>query len=92
MISKAFKKAYLPKCAEQFERPDIAQFFRFLLAMNTSLERLRSNFCGVVELLNISHHIGRALSKDPIVSSTITEYSWSFQGLRNYARSAQVVP
>jgi hypothetical protein len=41
--------------------------------MNTSPKKLRSNFSnfsGVVELLNISHHIGRALSKDPIVSST----------------------
>lgn len=73
MISQAFKKTYLLESAENFESPDkklLVKSFRFSLIMNTSLEKLRSNFDGVVELLSLSHYIGHALSKDPIVSST----------------------
>jgi hypothetical protein len=75
--ANAFAKAYSgvesPLKAEKLNRPDkalLALYFRFALRMNTSIEELRGNRPGVLELLTLSYYIGRALNKDPILSNT----------------------
>lgn len=81
-----------PEYAAQFERPDkklLAKFFRFSLTMNTSLDKLRSKFGVVMELLKISHYIGRALRKDPIVSSTTLIRR--IQKLGDYVGAAKII-
>ncbi|KAN0072480.1 hypothetical protein V8E54_009409 [Elaphomyces granulatus] len=75
--AKAFAKAYSrvksPLQAEQLDRRDkalLALYFRFALRMNTSIEELRGDPHGVLELLTLSYYISCALIKDPILRNT----------------------
>ena len=98
--AKAFAKAYLrsPLKAEQFNQCDktlLVLYFRFALRMNISIEELRSNPCGVLELLTLSYHIGCALNKDPILNNTalihrIQRLGDYYGAVRTIARALEV--
>ncbi|KAN0077891.1 hypothetical protein V8E54_006195 [Elaphomyces granulatus] len=95
-MGKAFMKAYSQFESQpqhkQLDGPDktlLALYFCFSLRMNISIEQLRGNLRGVLKLLTISYHIGRAFGKEPIVSSTTSIRR--IQKLGDYYGAARII-